>query len=81
MPVRGFKAVTVSEEFYSDIKRFYTKYEGELRRRGIASLTACLQFLVYEAMKQYESRREAREEFEDIIGETARRLIARLKST
>jgi len=80
MPVKGFKAVTVPEDFYSDIKRFYDEHRSELRERGVTSLQACLQLFVYQGIKQYKHSQEQGDEMRNAVGETASNLMRRLSS-
>ncbi len=78
MPLKGYTAITVPKEFYSDIKRFYVKNRNALRKRGITSFSACIQSLVYEGLKNYAPNIEERRELEHIISELASKIMEKL---
>jgi hypothetical protein len=80
MPVKGFKAITVSDDFYTDIKRFYDKHKNELKKRGVTSLPSCLHLLIYEGIRQYEQTQKPREDLKNIMGEAASRLVTKLNT-
>jgi len=59
MPPRGFKAITVPEELYRDIKEFFQRERKSLMKKGIRSLPTWITVILYKEMGEYASRKKA----------------------
>lgn len=55
MPPRGYSSITVPEELYRDVKRFFQKEKKFFMRRGIRSLAAWITVTLYKEMREHVS--------------------------
>jgi len=57
MPPKGYKSVTIPEELYRELKRYWRMHERELRRMGIPRFSNFVHKLLYDAMRRHERHR------------------------